>query len=62
MQSNASFSAKFSEYETAKMRYFGYRPSIQAGNATDAEIDFSDRGGIVMMRRRISPRAIRSNW
>jgi len=40
----------------------GSCPSSQAGNATDAAIDLRDRGGILTMRRRISPRATRSNW
>src|SRR5215510_2702336 len=53
--------ASWSEYDTATTRSDGYRPRNQAGMATDAHSDFKFRGGNVMMRRRISPRATRDN-
>src|SRR5580704_10736546 len=42
------------------MRLDGAWPRAKAGKATEAAIDFSDRGGMLMMRRRISPRRTRS--
>jgi hypothetical protein len=30
-------------------------PEHEAGNATEVEIDFSERGGMLMIRRRILP-------
>ena len=37
------------------MRLVGSRPKANAGNATDALMDFSWRGGMVMIKRRTSP-------
>src|SRR5258708_26963810 len=42
-------------------RRVGSWPSTKAGNATEAAIDFNDRGGMLMIRRRISPRRTRSS-
>src|SRR5262245_7732614 len=53
--------ASWSEYDTATTRSHGYRPRNHAGRATDAQSDFRLRGGMVMMRRRISPQATRDS-
>ena len=37
-------------------------PKMNAGKATEAMIDFSDLGGILMISRLISPRRTRSSW
>src|SRR5262245_52479194 len=47
--------ASWSEYDTATTRSHGQRPRNQAGRATDAQSDFKFRGGMVIIRRRISP-------
>jgi len=39
----------------------GSCPSKKAGKATEVMIDFKDRGGMLMIRRRISPRRTRSS-
>ena len=41
------------------MRRVGSRPSTQAVKPTETVIDFMERGGTLMIRRRISPRATR---
>ena len=43
------------EYDTQMKRSVGSLPSDHAGKATDAQIDFRDRGGWVMRRRVTSP-------
>src|SRR5258708_21932403 len=40
--------------------WVGSWPSKKAGKATEAMIDFKNRGGMLMIRRRISPRRTRS--
>ena len=42
------------------IRRVGSWPSKKAGKATEVMIDFNDRGGMLMIRRRISPRRTRS--
>src|SRR6266498_4192426 len=44
------------------MRRDGSSPRMKAGKATEAIIDFSDLGGILMISRLISPRRTRSSW
>ena len=41
------------------MRLVGSCPSTQAVKPTETVIDFIERGGTLMMRRRTSPRATR---
>ena len=48
---------KKSEYHTTTTRSQGCRPRNQAGRATDAHRGFSERGGMVMIKRRTSPQA-----
>ena len=44
------------------MRRDGSWPRRKAGKATEAMIDFSDLGGMLMISRLISPRRTRSSW
>ena len=59
-KSFASFVARPPEYETQMILRVGLWPRTNAGNATDAVIDFSDRGGMLMISRLISPQ--RTRW
>jgi hypothetical protein len=43
------------------MRRVGSCPRTKAGNATEAVIDFSERGGMLMISRLISPQRSRSS-
>jgi hypothetical protein len=56
------FLARSPEYETQMILRVGSWPRTKAGNATDAVIDLSERGGMLMISRLISPRRTRSSW
>src|ERR1700733_9920016 len=60
-KSLACFLARSPEYETQMILWAGSWPSKKAGKATEVMIDFKDRGSMLMIRRRISPRRTRSS-
>ena len=51
----AKVAASSLEYETQANRLLASCPITQAGNATDAHIDFRERGGWVMISRWFTP-------